>query len=232
MKMIFIRKSADRGKSQLGWLDSSHTFSFSSYHDPKFMGFSHLRVINEDIVQPDNGFGRHSHSDMEIISYVIDGSLEHKDSMGTGSTIRPGEIQRMSAGSGVEHSEFNHSKTDPLHFLQIWVLPEEKNLPPSYEQKKIVSKSNELILIGSKRGGENVITIHQDVELYVAYMLDDHSLSYEFKEDRQGWLQMVTGTIEVNGKKLSAGDGAAIIEDRYITIKCLECAEFLLFDLS
>lgn len=230
--MILIRKSNERGTSQLIWLHSLHTFSFADYYDPKFMGFSTLRVINEDTVQPNNGFGRHSHRDMEIISYVVRGALEHKDSMGTGSIIKPGEIQRMSAGSGIEHSEFNHSKTELLHFLQIWIIPDEKKLQPSYEQKTIHQANNKFILIGSRSGGANVVTIHQDVELFVAHLINNNTILYEFKKGRKGWLQLVKGKIELNGQQLKAGDGAAMTDENKIEINCLESAELLLFDLS
>jgi redox-sensitive bicupin YhaK (pirin superfamily) len=230
--MISIRKSNDRGNSQMDWLNSFHTFSFADYYDPKFMGFGHLRVINEDTVQPGNGFGRHPHRDMEIISYVIEGSLEHKDSMGTGSIIKPGDIQRMSAGTGVEHSEFNHSLIDELHFLQIWIVPDKKGLSPGYEQKTISKLNNELILIGSQTENAGAITIHQNVELFVAYLTKNHSIHHDFKKGRQGWVQLVNGKIDLNGQQLSAGDGAAITTDNKIQIQCLQDAELLLFDLE
>jgi len=230
--MIYIRKSNERGNSQIGWLNSLHTFSFGEYYDPKFMGFGDLRVINEDTVQPGYGFGKHPHNDMEIISYVVEGSIEHKDSMGTGSVIRPREIQRMSAGTGVQHSEFNHSKTELLHFLQIWILPEKTGLQPSYEQKRIPDLVNQLILIGSREGGEHAITIHQNVKLYVAYLAENHSIKYEFKKERKGWLQLIKGSIVLNGEQLSAGDGAAITDESEIHIESTNNAELLLFDLA
>lgn len=230
--MIYIRKSSERGNTKIGWLNSLHTFSFGEYHDLKFMGFSDLRVINQDIVQPGYGFGKHPHNDMEIISYVIDGSLEHKDSLGTGSIIKPGEIQRMSAGTGILHSEFNHSETDLLHFLQIWIIPEKKGLQPSYEQNQIPRFENKLILVGSRDGGDNVITIHQDVELYVAYLNKNHSLKHAFKNRRKGWLQLIKGNILLNGEQLSAGDGAAITDEKEIHVESISSAELLLFDLS
>jgi quercetin 2,3-dioxygenase len=230
--MIFIRKSHDRGNSRIDWLNSFHTFSFADHYDPKFMGFGHLRVINEDTVQPGNGFGRHPHRDMEIISYVIEGSLEHKDSIGTGSIIKPGEIQRMSAGTGVEHSEYNHSLIDELHFLQIWIIPEKKGLIPGYEQKAISKSNNKLILIGSRNESSGAITIHQNVELFVAYLTKNHSIQHDFKNGRQGWLQLIKGTIDLNGQQLSAGDGAAITSENKIQIQCLQDAELLLFDLE
>jgi redox-sensitive bicupin YhaK (pirin superfamily) len=230
--MIILRKSAERGHSQIGWLDSYHTFSFSNYYDPKHMGFGNLLVINQDTVQPDKGFGRHAHKDMEIISYVIEGALEHKDSMGTGSIIRPGEIQRMSAGSGVEHSEFNHSKDQLLHFLQIWIVPNKRSISPSYEQKAISQEKNKLILIGSLQGNANAILIHQDVKLFVAYMTSTHSLDYDFEKGRKEWVQVIKGEINLAGQTLSAGDGAGIEDETKINITCKENAEFLLFDLN
>jgi len=230
--MIIIRKSLERGHSELGWLDSFHTFSFSNYHDSRYMGFGNLRVINQDTVQPGNGFGRHAHQNMEIISYVIDGALEHKDSMGTGSIVKPGEIQRMSAGSGVEHSEFNHSKDKPLQFLQIWILPNKQSIPPSYEQKSIPQEKNKLILIGSSESSNSAILIHQDVKLFAAYMTSKQSLEYDFAKGRKGWLQLIKGKITLTDKILKAGDGAAIADEETIKIICEEDTEFLFFDLN
>lgn len=229
--MIYIRKKDARGKSQFDWLTSYHTFSFGEYYDPNFMGFSSLRVINEDTVKPDFGFGKHPHTDMEIISYVIEGALAHKDSMGTGSVIKPGEIQRMSAGTGVQHSEFNHSKTDSLHFLQIWIIPEKKGITPGYQQIKIKKSNNEFILIGSNQAKEDVITIHQDVNLYVAYLTEGHQVDYALQNNRMAWLQLVKGKIKLNEHELTAGDGAAIQQED-IKIVCEKEAEFLFFDLK
>ena len=228
--MVHIRKASDRGKSKMDWLDSSHTFSFAEYYDPKFIGYGKLRVINEDIVQPEMGFGRHAHRDMEIISYVIEGSLAHKDSIGNGSVIKPGEIQVMSAGTGIEHSEFNPSKTDLLHFLQIWIIPEHSELKPRYEQKTIRRVNNELILIGSQNTTDTAVVIHQDVNLYTAFMTGNHTINYPMDKDRMVWLQLIKGIIKLNGVILSAGDGAAI-QDESVIIDCVENAEFLLFDL-
>jgi redox-sensitive bicupin YhaK (pirin superfamily) len=229
--MINIRKAQDRGLTQTDWLKSFHTFSFADYYDPAFMGFADLRVINEDTINAAEGFGTHPHNNMEIITYVVAGSLEHKDSMGTGSTIKPGEIQRMSAGTGITHSEFNHSKNDALHLLQIWILPNQKQLKPEYEQKPIHKKINEFILIGSNNPTENAVTIHQDVQLYVAYLSRDAVLTHNFKTDRNGWLQLIKGKIDINGQIISAGDGVAIVAENQIKIHCLEDAELLLFDL-
>ncbi len=231
--MITIRKAVDRGLTEIEWLVSHHTFSFGEYYDPVYMGFNSLRVINQDIVQPGKGFETHEHREMEIISYVIEGALQHKDSIGTGSIIKPGEIQRMSAGTGVAHSEFNASKTDPVHFLQIWIKPNQTGLEPSYEQKTLPqSKMNELILIGSPIGGEQAITIHQDVYLYVAYLDKNNTIEYEFKNDRKGWFQLIKGKIKLNGEELEAGDGAMLIEEVNISIECLEEAELLLFAMG
>lgn len=231
--MISIRKANDRGLTQIDWLKSYHSFSFGDYYDPNHMGFGTLRVINEDRVTPGKGFGTHQHRDMEIISYVISGALEHKDSMGTGSIIKPGEIQRMSAGKGVAHSEFNASQTEPVHFLQIWITPSQKDLKPSYEQKTLPQgKLNELLLIGSPNGGKNAITIHQQAELYVAYLQAQESVTHEFKQHHKGWLQLINGQISVNDKTLDAGDGAGFQIAGRITITGLENAEFLLFDLG
>ena len=230
--MITIRKSTDRGQSQLPWLQSFHTFSFAGYHDPKFIHFGPLRVINEDTIKTGRGFGKHPHKNMEIITYVVEGSLEHKDSLGTGSIIKPGEIQRMSAGQGIEHSEFNHSDTDLLHLLQIWILPEKTDQPSSYEQKPINKKHNELILIGSRDGSAEAVTIHQDVNLFVAYLMPNHTLKYELIKKRKGWLQLIKGKIELNGQILLAGDGAGIKEEKELSIHSYENAELLFFDLN
>ncbi|NNM60171.1 MAG: pirin family protein [Legionellales bacterium] len=228
--MISIRKARARGCTQTNWLTSFHTFSFADYYDPAQMGFKHLRVINEDTVEPDNGFGKHPHQNMEIISYVIEGALAHKDSMGTGSVIHQGEIQRMSAGIGVEHSEFNPSKTEKVHFLQIWLIPEQKNIKPEYEQKALPSVQNELILIGARQGGEHTVIIHQDVKLYKANLMQGQRIEYKFESDRCGWLQLIKGKIQLNGQELSPGDGAGIQNEKKIQLTGLENAELLLFD--
>lgn len=229
--MILVRKANERGLTEIDWLHSQHTFSFGNYYDPAQMGFSTLRVINEDIVKPNQGFGTHQHRDMEIISYVISGALSHKDSMGTGSIIKPGEIQRMSAGSGVSHSEFNASKTEPVHFLQIWILPAKTGLPPSYEQTKLPNPpQNELMLIGSPQGGEHAIKIHQNVNLYLGKLTAGKNLSYTLKNT--GWIQMVKGQITVNNHPIQQGDGAKIENETILNINCLTNTEFLLFDLD
>ncbi|MBA2651200.1 MAG: pirin family protein [Tatlockia sp.] len=230
--MIKIRNAKARGKTELSWLESCHSFSFGSYYDPTFLGFETLLVINEDRVMPGSGYGRHAHSEMEIISYVICGTIEHKDSIGNGSLIKPGEIQRMSAGTGIEHSEFNPSDSERLHFLQIWIKPKEKQLTPSYEQKTIHKEDNKLILIGSPKETKDAIVIHQDVELFAGNFSKDETVDYSFKASHKGWLQLIKGELIINGQQLSAGDGASITEEKTISINCLENSEFLLFDLS
>lgn len=228
--MINVRKGNERGLTQTDWLKSYHTFSFGEYYEPRFMGFGPLRVINEDTVAPGKGFGTHAHQEMEIISYVVEGAIDHKDSTGTGSTIFPGEIQRMSAGSGVTHSEFNHSKDKSLHFLQIWIIPNQSKLLPSYQQKKISPEKNRLTLIGSPQGEEGVI-IHQNVLLYVAFLTTGAMIHHASLEHTRGWIQLIKGTITLNDIVLTAGDGAAFQDENPLTINCLQEAEFLLFDL-
>lgn len=232
--MITIRKSKDRGHFDYGWLDTYHTFSFSDYYDPAHMSFRHLRVINEDRVAPGEGFPTHPHRDMEIITYILEGELEHRDSIGNGSVIRPGDVQRMSAGTGVTHSEFNHSKTKPVHLLQIWILPEKRNLKPSYEQKsfKISERPNELILVASRNGGQGSVTVHQDVNLYTALLASRQSISYSLPPKRFAWIQIARGSITINDHHLIAGDGAAIQQEKDLSIVAKENSEFLLFDLS
>jgi quercetin 2,3-dioxygenase len=232
--MITTRKGAERGHFNHGWLDTYHTFSFADYYDAEHMGFRQLRVINEDRVQPGNGFPTHGHRDMEIITYVLQGALEHKDSMGNGSVIRPGEVQRMSAGTGVTHSEYNHSTSEPVHLLQIWVLPERRGLPPSYEQKMFPEseKRGRLRLIASRNGHDGSVTIHQDVEVYAGRLSAGQALSHLVHEERHVWLQVARGTIVLKSKPLSAGDGAAISDERAIDLSAEESAEVLLFDLA
>lgn len=230
--MITVRKSANRGKSQTEWLDSAHTFSFANYYDPDFTEFSALRVINEDMIQPGTGFGMHAHQHMEIITYVIDGVLEHKDSLGNGSQILPGEIQRMSAGHGVRHSEFNPSSEKPLHLLQIWIRPASQNLQPSYEQKRIQKKENEFLLIGSENGGDEVVVIHQDVKVFVAYLTKNKTLHYSPESNRTLWIQLIKGQIHLNNEVLHKGDGAAVVSEQEILVFCDEDAELLVFDLK
>jgi quercetin 2,3-dioxygenase len=232
--MLAIRKAAERGRASFGWLDSRHSFSFGHYHDPAFMGHGSLRVINEDRVEPGRGFDTHGHRDMEIISYVLDGALEHKDSLGTGSVIRPGDVQRMSAGSGVMHSEFNASKTQPVHFLQIWILPAANGIAPGYEQKHFseAEKRGGLRLVGSRDGREGSVTIHQDVLLYAALLDEADRVSYELPEGRMGWVQLASGAIELNDVLLEAGDGVAIDGRATLAFSRAARAELLLFDLG
>lgn len=233
--MITIRPAQARGTANFGWLDSRHTFSFGEYYDPKHMGFADLRVINEDKVAPGQGFATHGHRDMEIISYVLEGALEHKDSIGTGSVIRPGDVQRMSAGTGIMHSEYNASKVDPVHFLQIWILPEQKGIAPGYEQKNFsdTEKHNQLRLVGSRDGREGSITIHQNVDLYAAILGVGESIQHTFAAGRVGWLQVARGAVHLNGQTLTAGDGASITEEALMTLQGTEQnAEVLLFDMA
>lgn len=231
---ITVRKSEERGRASFGWLDSKHSFSFGHYHDPKHMGFGPLRVINDDRVAPGGGFPTHPHSDMEIISYVLEGSLEHKDNLGTGSVIRPGDVQRMSAGTGIRHSEFNGSKIEPVHFLQIWINPERNGLEPGYEQKAFpeVEKRGKLRLIGSRDGRDGSVTIHQDVDLYAALLDGSDKVTHEIAPGRGGWVQVARGTVELNGEKRSAGDGVAVQGPGTLGLANGDDAEVLVFDLA
>lgn len=232
--MITIRKGADRGASNFGWLDSKHTFSFGHYYDPANMGFGKLRVINEDVVAGGGGFGTHPHDNMEIISYVLGGALAHKDSLGTGSVIRPGDVQRMTAGTGIAHSEFNASENDPVHFLQIWVLPDQRSLAPSYEQKSFPAESRKgrLTLVGARDGRDGAVTIHQDVDLFVADLDKDQAVTHPLRPRRRAWVQVTRGEVVVNGETVSAGDGAALTDESTVTIAANDNAEVLLFDLG
>ena len=232
--MITPRPSAERGQADFGWLNTRHSFSFADYYDPRFMGFRHLRVINEDRVQPGRGFDAHPHRDMEIITYVLEGALEHRDSLGTGSVIRRGEIQRMTAGTGIVHSEFNPSATEPVHFLQIWIEPATKGLQPSYEQCSIdgLSRSGELALIAGPEGDNGALTLHQDAYLYAGRLQAEEGLTHPLSAGRHAWVQVVAGAIHLNGLRLGPGDGAALSEEPRLEIRAEEDAEFLLFDLS
>lgn len=233
--MLTIRKANERGASQFSWLDSQHSFSFGGYFDPQHMGFSDLRVINEDRVIPGAGFGTHGHRDMEIISYVLEGELAHRDSMGTGSVIRPGDVQRMSAGTGVTHSEMNASEEKPVHFLQIWILPEQAGIAPGYEQKHFEpgERQGRWRLIGSRDGRDGSITIHQDVSLYTTILNQEAALSYALGHNRKAWLQIVRGQASVNGETVSAGDGVAIADLNAIDLRATaDDTEVLLFDLA
>jgi redox-sensitive bicupin YhaK (pirin superfamily) len=231
--MLDIRRAEQRGHAEHGWLDSRHTFSFADYYDPKFMGFGPLRVINEDRVQPGEGVGTHSHRDMEIISYVLEGELAHKDSMGNGSVIRPGDVQRMSAGTGVTHSEFNHSPSELVHFLQIWILPERERMRPSYEEKHFddAEKRGRLKLVASRDGRDGSVVIHQDVALYAALLDNGEQVAHALANGRRAWVQVTRGSVQVNGETLRAGDGAAISALPSVEIVGGEKGEVLLFDL-
>jgi quercetin 2,3-dioxygenase len=232
--MLQLRHAEQRGRASFGWLESRHTFSFGGYHDDRHMGFGPLRVINEDRVQPGQGFGTHGHRDMEIISYVLAGALEHRDSLGTGSVIRPGDVQRMSAGTGVQHSEFNHSTTEPVHFLQIWIIPEREGLEPSYDEKAFpeAERRDQLRLVASHDGRNQSVRVHRDVDLYASLLSDGKSVTHETRGGRKYWLQMAQGTATVNGMQLHPGDGAAMADVPGIEIKATSDSEFLLFDMG
>jgi redox-sensitive bicupin YhaK (pirin superfamily) len=232
--MRSIRRSDERGSGEHGWLSSRHTFSFANYYDERFMGFRDLRVINEDRVAPGRGFPPHGHRDMEILSYVIAGALEHEDSMGNGSVIVPGEVQRMSAGTGVRHSEYNHSQTEPVHFLQIWIQPSERGLRPGYEQKTFRDddKRNAFALIASQDGRQGSLTINQNANVYAALIEPHATLSFTPQPGRHVWLHVATGAIEVDGDELSAGDALATDASNAVSIAGVDAAQVLLFELS
>lgn len=232
--MLTIRSAQDRGVANFGWLDSRHTFSFGNYHDPKYMGFADLRVINEDFVAPGQGFPTHGHQDMEIVTYILEGALEHKDSIGTGSVILPGDVQRMSAGTGIRHSEYNASQSETVHLLQIWILPAQKGIEPSYEQKNFseADKLGKLRLVGSRDGRDGSVVIHQDINLYAAALPAGESVSYTFAPGRVGWLQVARGSVKLNEHQLNAGDGVAIDPQTNIDIQgSARDTEVLLFDM-
>src|SRR5579871_241872 len=233
--MITLRPADQRGQADYGWLHTRYTFSFADYYDPKHMHFRSLRVINEDHVEPGHGFGTHPHRDMEIITYVLEGALAHKDSMGTGSTIRPGEVQRMSAGTGVLHSEFNHSPSEEVHLLQIWIMPERKGIEPSYEQKEFSrdSKLNRLRLVASPHGEDGSVSIHQDARLYASVLEAGKSVRHELQSGSYAWVQVARGEISLNGAILKAGDGAGVERETALEITgSAPNSEFLLFDLA
>lgn len=232
--MIIIRKSEERGHLNHGWLDTYHTFSFDQYYDPAHTHWRTLRVINEDRVAGGKGFPTHSHRDMEIVTYILSGALEHRDSMGNGSVIRPGDVQRMTAGTGVAHSEFNPSPDEPVHLLQIWILPAARNLPPGYEQKFFSDdeRAGRLRLIASEDGSDGSVQIHQDARVYAAIIDEGKAVAHELKADRYGWLQIARGSVSLNDVELSQGDGAAISRDRELIIAARDQAEVLLFDLA
>jgi redox-sensitive bicupin YhaK (pirin superfamily) len=231
--MIKVRKSKDRGHANHGWLDAHHTFSFSDYYDPEYTGFRDLLVINEDRVQPGKGFGTHGHQDMEIVTYVLEGELAHKDSMGNGSVLKYGDVQRMSAGTGVRHSEFNGSKENPVHLLQIWITPKVEGIKPGYEEKRVSTedKKNRLRLIVSPDGKDDSMMIHQDASIYAAILEDGKNVSLELGRGRYGWVQVARGSVELNGLALDEGDGAAVSDETKLVLKAKKGSEFLVFDL-
>ena len=232
--MITLRKASERGHARHGWLESRHTFSFADYHDPAHMGFRALRVINEDRVAPARGFQTHSHRDMEILSYVLEGALEHRDSLGTGSVIRPGDVQRMSAGTGVTHSEFNASASEPVHFLQIWLLPEREGLPPSYEQQHFApeERRGRLRLVASREGRDGSLRIHRDAAVHAALLAPGEAVEHALAPGRHAWLQLARGACTLNGLTLEAGDGAAVSREASLRVEGVRDAELLLFDLD
>ena len=232
--MITVRKAGERGVSNLGWLLSRHSFSFAEYHDPRHSAFRTLRVINDDNVSGGHGFGRHPHRDMEIISYVVSGALKHGDSMNNGSVIKAGDVQLMSAGTGVTHSEANNDPKVPVHFLQIWITPDRHNLEPSYQQKffSVSDKANRLCLLVSREGRNGSLTIHQDASLFAALLDADASVTHKIAPGRHAWIQIVSGEVEANGTKLGPGDGAAVNSEKELKLRGISPAEVLLFDLA
>jgi redox-sensitive bicupin YhaK (pirin superfamily) len=232
--MLTVRRAGERGHADHGWLDSHHTFSFADYYDPAHMGFRALRVINEDRVAPGQGFGKHSHRDMEIVSYVLEGGLEHKDSMGTGEVIRPGDVQRMSAGTGVTHSEYNASDREPVHFLQIWIVPDKRGIAPSYEQQTFSrdAKAGKLRRVASPDGRDGSVTIHADATLYAGLFDRDQIAELSLAPGRHAWVHVVRGKASINGTELTAGDAIALSEERTVRIQGIDASELLVFDLA
>ncbi len=233
-RTIHVRRAAERGHALYDWLDTWHTFSFNTYYDPAQMGFRALRVINEDRVQPAQGFGMHGHQDMEIVTYVLEGALEHRDSLGTGSVLRPGEFQHMSAGTGIRHSEFNPSSTEPVHFYQIWLLPNPKGLQPSYEQKAFSEdeRQGRLRLVASPHGQDGSLLIHQDARVFLSTLDADQTVNYEMQSGRHAWLQVLRGSVELNRQLLDTSDGAAVSDEPRLSIRAKKPAEVMLFDLA
>jgi redox-sensitive bicupin YhaK (pirin superfamily) len=232
--MITRRAADERGRTKLSWLDSAHTFSFNNYYDPRHMGFRQLRVINDDRVKPGTGFGTHGHRDMEILTYVLEGALEHEDSTGNGSVIRPGEVQRMSAGTGISHSEYNHSRTEPVHFLQIWILPDHQGLQPSYEQRFFAPEElrGQWRLIAARDGREGAVTVHQDGDVLATQLEPGEHIVYRLQAGRHAWLQLARGAVTLNGTQLTAGDCAAISQEEELELRADDGSEVLLFDLA
>jgi redox-sensitive bicupin YhaK (pirin superfamily) len=232
--MFTIRRAEDRGHANHGWLDTYHTFSFASYRDPKHTHFRALRVMNEDWVAPGQGFGTHPHDNMEIVTYVLEGALEHRDSMGNGEVLRPGEFQRMSAGTGITHSEFNPSPDEPVHLYQIWLFPEKRGIEPSYEQKSfpLAERHNRLRLVASRDAADGSLLIHQDARIFLATINEHAQVSHNLADSRHAWLQVLRGNVSVNGHDLKAGDGAAVSDKTQLTIQAQSNAEIMLFDLA
>ena len=230
--MLRIRRADDRGHFDFGWLDTYHSFSFGDYYDPENMGFRSLRVINEDWIRGGGGFPPHPHRDMEIVTYVLQGALEHNDSMGNGSVIKPGEAQRMSAGTGVVHSEQNASKIEPVHLLQIWILPEKRGLEPGYEQKTIQEGKGRLALVASPDARDGSVRIHQDASILAAQLEKGQTAEYSLRPGRHAWVQVVRGPVTVNGEQLERGDGAALSDESRVAIEALEASHVLVFDLA
>ena len=230
---IVVRRSEERGHANHGWLDTHHTFSFAGYYDPRHVGFRSLLVLNEDRVSPGKGFGTHPHADMEILSYVVEGALEHQDSMGTRAVMKAGDVQRISAGRGVRHSEYNASKTDPVHFLQIWIEPDTEGVAPEYAEKSFGGIApGSLNLIASRGGRNDSISIHQDADVYVAKLPEGRSIDHAFAASRSGWVQVIEGELRVNGETLRAGDGASLSDTRQLELTAARDAHFLFFDLA
>jgi redox-sensitive bicupin YhaK (pirin superfamily) len=229
--LVAVRPAAERGRTRLSWLDSKHSFSFGDYRDPRHMGFRSLRVINDDVIAPGGGFATHGHRDMEIVTYVIEGALAHRDSLGNGSEIAAGEVQRMTAGTGIEHSEFNASKSEPVHLLQVWILPSRAGLAPGYEQMQTAAGGG-LALVASPDGRAGSLTIHQDAALYVARLGRGENSQVDLADARGGWVQVAKGAIDVQGRKLVAGDGAAFAGGGQLAVTALEDSQALLFDLA
>ena len=232
--MLRIRKAGERGHAHHGWLETFHTFSFASYHDPKHTHFRALRVMNEDFVAPGKGFGTHPHDNMEIVTYVLEGALEHRDSMGNGEILRPGEFQRMSAGTGITHSEFNPSDTEPVHLYQIWLFPAVRNIAPSYEQKRFEHEAriNHLQLVASPDGENSSLTIHQDVKIYLAELTTSNSIQYPLSRERHAWVQVLRGSVSISGASLEAGDGVAVSAEEHLQLESDTAAEVMVFDLA
>ena len=231
--MLTIRKAEDRGHANHGWLDAHHSFSFAGYHDPRWMGFRTLRVLNDDTISGGGGFGTHPHRDMEIITYILSGALEHKDSMGNGRVIRPGEVQYMAAGTGVEHSEFNHSETEPVHLLQIWIVPDRKGAKPAYAERSLAkAPTGRLLLVASKIGRDGSIGINQDADVFLAKLNAGDSVEHSLKPQRHAWVQVAGGEVKLNGQLLKAGDGAALSDETSVALSATQPAQVLVFDLN